>query len=150
MLDAAAKGRVTLLQAVNLISTNGAKRFGLYPQKGVIREGADADLYPLVDLAATTTIDKTELFTQARLCDYLYDGLSFQGKVLTTMLGGKTVYHEGDVMGQPGWGKVRAPSTDFSTGARNARARGSELSERFRRCLPKNRVKREQRMPASR
>lgn len=108
MLDAAAKGKVTLPQAVDLISTNGAKRFGLYPQKGVIQKGADADLI-IVDLGATTTIDKTKLFTQARLCDYLYDGMSFQGKVITTLLGGKIVYHAGEVTGQPGWGKFVRP-----------------------------------------
>ena len=111
MLDAAAQGKVTLEQAVRLISTNGAKRFGLYPQKGVIREGADADLL-IVDLDAMTIIDKTKLFTQARLCDYLYDGMRFQGKVLRTILGGRTIYHEGDVLGQPGWGQFVRPLQD--------------------------------------
>ena len=108
MLDAAAKGKVTLEQAVNLISTNGAKRFGLYPKKGAIQEGADADLI-IVDLQAQTTIDKTKLFTQARLCDYLYDGMTFQGKVLTTILGGRIIYRDGEVLGQPGWGKFVRP-----------------------------------------
>lgn len=108
MLDAAVKGKVTLEQAVNLISTNGSKRFGLYPQKGVIQEGADADLI-IVDLNAKTTIDKSELFTKAKLCDYLYDGMTFHGKVLTTLLGGKTVYHRGEVTGQPGWGQFVRP-----------------------------------------
>ena len=108
MLDAAASGKVTLEQAVNLISTNGAKRFGLYPQKGAIQKGADADLV-IVDLEAQTTIDKNELFTKAKLCDYLYDGMTFQGKVLTTIVGGETVYHEGEVTGQPGWGEFVRP-----------------------------------------
>ena len=108
MLDAVSKGKVSLEHAVNLISTNGAKRFGLYPHKGVITEGADADLI-LVDLDQSTTIDKTELFTQAKLCDYLYDGMSFQGKVLTTLLGGKTVFHEGEVVGEAGWGQFVRP-----------------------------------------
>jgi dihydroorotase-like cyclic amidohydrolase len=57
VLDAVAAGRLGLVEAARLISTNGARRFGIYPRKGVVREGADADL-TLVDLAATTTIDR--------------------------------------------------------------------------------------------
>lgn len=108
MLDAVAKDKVILGQAVNLISSNGAKRFGLYPQKGVIAEGSDADLI-MVDLAASTTIDKSKLFTQSRLCDYLYDGMTFQGKVLRTILAGQTIFSNGEVMGQAGWGKLVRP-----------------------------------------
>jgi allantoinase len=108
MLGAVARGKVTLEQAVNLISTNGAKRFGLYPRKGVISEGSDADLI-IVDLTATTTIDKTKLFTKARLCDYLYDGMTFQGKVLRTLLAGKTIFHNDEVIGKAGWGKFVRP-----------------------------------------
>ena len=108
MLDAVAKGKLSLEHAVKLISTNGAKRFGLYPQKGVIAEGSDADLI-LVDLNQSTTIDKTQLFTQAKLCDYLYDGMSFQGKVQMTLLAGKTIFHDGEVIGQAGWGQFVRP-----------------------------------------
>ncbi len=108
MLDAVDKGKLTLEQAVNLMSTNGAKRFGIYPQKGVIAQGSDADLI-IVDLAQSFTVDKTKLFTQARLCDYLYDGMTFQGKVLRTMLSGKTIFNQGEVVGQPGWGKFVRP-----------------------------------------
>ena len=108
MLDAVAKEKVTLEQAVNLISTNGAKRFGLYPQKGVIAEGADADLI-MVNLDATTTVDKNKLFTKAKLCDYLYDGVTFQGKVLRTLLAGKTIFQDGEITGEAGWGKFVRP-----------------------------------------
>lgn len=108
MLDAVAQGKVTLEQAVNLISTNGAKRFGLYPQKGVIAQGSDADLI-IVDMAQTFTVDKKVLFTEARLCDYLYDGMTFQGKVLTTILGGRIIFNKSQVIGRPGWGKFVRP-----------------------------------------
>lgn len=108
MLDAVAKEKLSLEHAVKLISSNGAKRFGLYPNKGVIAEGSDADLI-IVDLQASTHIDKTKLFTQARLCDYLYDGMSFQGKVETTILAGKTIFAKGEVIGQAGWGQFVRP-----------------------------------------
>ncbi len=103
MLEAVHQGRVTLEQAVQLLSSNGAKRFGLYPRKGAIEVGADADLV-IVDLNATTTIHKETLQTEARLCDLLYDGMTFAGRIVTTFVGGKVVYHEGAVVGQKGDG----------------------------------------------
>ena len=41
VMDVALKGRISVEKAVELLSTNGAKRFGIYPQKGVIGVGAD-------------------------------------------------------------------------------------------------------------
>ncbi|UCH27465.1 MAG: dihydroorotase family protein [Trueperaceae bacterium] len=108
MLHAAATGRLSLERAVDLLSTNGAKRFGLYPKKGAGLVGADADLI-IADLEATTTIRKAELFTMARECDYLYDGMTFQGKVERTILGGRTVFVDGEVTGEPGWGSFVRP-----------------------------------------
>jgi dihydroorotase-like cyclic amidohydrolase len=109
MLDAAAAGRLTLEQAVDLFSTNGAKRFGLYPKKGTVAVGADADLI-IVDLEATTTIRKETLFTKAHDCDFLYDGMDFKGKVVRTILGGRTLFLDGKVTGEPGWGVFVRPS----------------------------------------
>ena len=111
MLDAVDKGRMTLEQAVSLVSTNGAKRFGLYPRKGAILPGSDADLV-LVDLAAETTIRKETLQTEARLCDLLYDGMTFRGRVVTTLVGGKVVYDDGVVTGQAGDGRFVRPELD--------------------------------------
>jgi allantoinase len=104
MLDAVHQGKVTLEQAVALVSSNGAKRFGLYPQKGAIVEGADADLV-IVDLDTPTTIRKENLLTEARLCDHLYDGMTFQAHIETTLVAGELVYHQGKIVGQMGHGK---------------------------------------------
>lgn len=111
MLEAVHQGRVTLERATELLSSNGAKRFGLYPRKGAIAVGADADLV-IVDLNATTTIRKETLQTEARLCDLLYDGMTFAGRIVTTLVGGKVVYHEGAVMGEPGDGVFVRPEAD--------------------------------------
>lgn len=108
MLDSVHAGRLTLSQVVALTSVNGAKRFGLYPQKGSIRPGADADLV-LVDLNATTTISRKTLFTQGRLCDYLYDGLTFRAAIDTTILAGKVIYRQGRFLGRAGDGKFVSP-----------------------------------------
>lgn len=108
MLDAVHKGRVTLEHAAALLSTNGAKRFGLYPRKGAILPGADADL-AIVDLNAQTTIDRQRLFTEARACDRLYDGMTFQGRVTATLVGGKVVYRDGVITGAAGDGTFVSP-----------------------------------------
>ena len=108
MLNAVANGRLSIQQAVALMSTNGAKRFGLYPRKGVIAVGADAD-FAVVDLNSETVIRKEELYTQARLGDHLYDGMTFQGKIDRTILAGRTIF-DGKIVGQPGQGKFLTPS----------------------------------------
>ena len=108
MLNAVANGRLSIQQAVPLMSTNGAKRFGLYPRKGVIAVGADAD-FAIVDLNSETVIRKEELYTQARLGDHLYDGMTFQGKIDRTILAGRTIF-DGKIVGQPGQGKFLPPS----------------------------------------
>ncbi len=113
MLDAVAKGRLTLEQAVALTSTNGAERFGLYPRKGVVAPGADADLV-LVDLNATTTIRKENLYTEARLCDRLYDGMMFRAKIISTLLGGQVIYYDGEVLGRAGAGQYVRPQPNPS------------------------------------
>ena len=108
MLDAVAQGRLSLEQAVQLVSSNGARRFGIYPRKGAVALGSDADLI-LVDLAATTTIRKEELLTQSRDTDRLYDGMTFRGRVVRTLLAGATVARDGEVSGQPGRGRFVRP-----------------------------------------
>lgn len=108
MMDAALKGRLSLHQAVALISTNGAKRFGIYPQKGVIAVNADADLV-IYDPDTTTTIHQDMLFSQAKACDKLYEGMTFQGKVCRTLVNGRTVFTDGQVVGERGWGKFVRP-----------------------------------------
>jgi allantoinase len=108
MMDAALTGRLSVEQAVRLISTNGAKRFGIYPQKGAILVGADADL-ALFDPRQKTVIAPDMLFSKAKACDKLYEGQTFQGRVRRTMVNGRTVFLDGVVVGEPGWGKFVRP-----------------------------------------
>ncbi|MBN8591606.1 MAG: amidohydrolase family protein [Anaerolineae bacterium] len=108
MMDAALKGRLSIEKAVSLISTNGARRFGIYPHKGAIIMDADADLV-IYDPAQTTTIHPDMLFSQARVSDKLYDGRTFQGRVRRTLVNGRTVFVDGEVVGQPGWGQFVRP-----------------------------------------
>ncbi|MEQ8676965.1 MAG: amidohydrolase family protein [Aggregatilineales bacterium] len=111
MMNAALNGKMSIEKAVQLISTNGAKRFGIYPNKGVIAPNADADIV-LYDPNTATTIHKDMLFSQARDCDKLYEGMTFKGKVVRTMVNGNTVFVNGDVVGVRGGGKFVRPNKD--------------------------------------
>ncbi|MBM6581890.1 amidohydrolase family protein [Microvirga sp. BT689] len=97
MLDAASRGVLPLEKAIGLIAANGAKRFGLYPRKGEIAIGADADL-AIVDLSAQTVVVPAALQTAARDCSGLYAGRRFAGAVTTTVVGGRVVYTGGQVI----------------------------------------------------
>ncbi|MDV3251095.1 dihydroorotase family protein [Devosia sp. BK] len=106
MLDAVAKGRISLDRAMALLSANAAARFGL-TNKGRIAVGADADLI-LVDPIGVTEITKESLHTFARDVAHLYYGAKFSGRVTRTLVGGKTVF-DGEVVGQAGDGHFVAP-----------------------------------------
>lgn len=96
------KGRITLERLVELCCRNTAYHFGLYPKKGAIAVGSDADLV-LLDL------DRTEIMTAAKLhsvSDFtLYEGWKLKGWPYMTILRGEIVYENGKVIGRPGYGR---------------------------------------------
>jgi allantoinase len=108
LLDAVANNKISLEKAVELMSSAGAKRFGIYPRKGAILPSADADVI-LVDLNAKTTVDKNKEFSQARANDYFFDGKTFQGQVKRTIVHGKTVFLNGEILGTRGDGRFVRP-----------------------------------------
>jgi allantoinase len=108
MLTAVWQGRLTLPQLVGLICENPARLFGLWPRKGAVSTGADADL-TIVDAAATHVHDHTRLHTKARETALLYDGVTFHGRPLVTVVRGRVVMRSGDIVGEPGWGRWVGP-----------------------------------------
>ena len=108
VMHEALTGRISINKAVELAATNGAKRFGVYPERGHIAVGACADLV-VYDPQAQTTISSDMLFSQARDCDKLYAGMTFQGKVERTIVNGVTVYVDGEVVGEKGGGQFVRP-----------------------------------------
>ena len=98
---------------VRMLSTNPARLFGLYPQKGDIRVGADADLV-VIDLQRQWTLTPDKLLYKNRHSAYV--GYTFTGMVLQTIVRGKTVYREGKVVAEPGYGKLlcRSRAYDFT------------------------------------
>ncbi|MDE2858287.1 MAG: amidohydrolase family protein [Chloroflexota bacterium] len=101
-------GRISVNKAVDLVATNGAKRFGVYPERGHIGIGAAADLV-IYDPNDETTIGRDMLFSKARDCDKLYDGMTFKGAVMRTIVNGKTVFKDGQIVGAAGDGQFVRP-----------------------------------------
>jgi dihydropyrimidinase len=84
-------------------STNAARRFGLYPRKGVIAEGSDADLV-IWDPSRTDTVRAADDLSNS---DYsVYEGRRVTGWPVMTIRRGEVVFENGRVTGQPGTGNV--------------------------------------------
>jgi dihydropyrimidinase len=100
--------RISLEKVVEVCSYNTAKIFGLYPKKGTLRVGADADLV-VVDL------NKKMKFTSDILpsvADFsAYEGMMLQGWPTLTMLRGNIVAENGDIVNNPGLGEYIARGT---------------------------------------
>ncbi len=106
--EGVARGRLTIEQVAALTSANPAKCFGLYPRKGAVRPGADADLV-LVDLAAERVLSASVLHTPLEDC--LYDGLQVKGWPEMTIVGGEVVVEDGIFTGERGRGRFLARGT---------------------------------------
>jgi allantoinase len=87
---------------VRLTSAATARRYGLYPQKGALLVGSDADV-AIVDLDTLWTLDASMLKTRWPLSPFL--GKRFKGRVETTILRGTVVYQHGEVTVEPGFGR---------------------------------------------
>ena len=81
-----------------LLSVNVAERFGLPPAKVGIKIGADADL-ALVDLRAEFTVEKPDLFYRHRQSPYV--GRKLRGRVKQTLLRGRTLFKDGQIIAKP-------------------------------------------------
>ena len=95
------KGRIDLNRFVALTSTNHAKTYGLYPRKGTIAVGADADIV-IWDPSRQVTLTHDLLRDGS---DYTpYEGLEVTGWPVLTMVRGRTVVRDGELVGEKGYG----------------------------------------------
>jgi dihydropyrimidinase len=103
--EGVAKGRIDLATFARLTATNPARLFGLYPRKGAIVPGADADLV-LWDPARTVTIDNALM---QHAIDYTpYEGMTVTGWPVATFRRGQEVMRDGRVQAEPGSGQFLA------------------------------------------
>jgi dihydropyrimidinase len=87
---------------VRLLSENPAKIFGLYPKKGAIEKGSDADLV-LLDPSQIQEIQQKTLHSGAGYT--VYEGRKCLGKPVLTMARGKVLVENGEMKEAPGTGK---------------------------------------------
>jgi len=110
-----ATGRMSANRFAEITSTNPAKIFGLFPKKGTIAVGSDADLF-IWDPAARTTITQAG---QLMATDYsCFEGWEVAGEVVATVRRGEVLYRDGKFVGQVGSGQFvpRQPFNPFIYG----------------------------------
>ncbi len=95
-------GHLSMADLVRLTSANPSRVFGLWPRKGRLAAGADADVV-LFDPAASGPLADSELHGEAGYSPFA--GLPLAGRVRTTISRGRVVYDRGRLAGEPGWGR---------------------------------------------
>ena len=96
------KGRIDLPGFVALTATNAAKIYGLYPRKGTIAVGSDADIV-VWDDEREVTITNEMLHHNV---DYTpYEGIHLKGWPETVLCRGQAIFEDGEIKGQPGHGE---------------------------------------------
>jgi dihydropyrimidinase len=95
-------GEITLPRWVEVTSTAPAKMFGLYPRKGAVAPGSDADIV-IYDPAAEQTISAS---THHMAVDYsCYEGMQIKGHVDAVFSRGRQIISDGAYSGEPGHGR---------------------------------------------
>ena len=97
------RGRITAERFVALTSTNAARLFGLYPRKGTIAVGSDADLV-IWETGHSRTIRGAEMHSRAG--HTVYEGRALAAWPHITVRRGEVAFQEGRVLAKPGSGAV--------------------------------------------
>jgi dihydroorotase (multifunctional complex type) len=97
-------GAMTLEQYVRASSEGPARTWGLYPRKGAIEVGSDADL-AIVDLEREDTIEEARLHGRNPLTPF--EGQRTRGAAVATIVRGRVVMRDGELVGSPGGALVR-------------------------------------------
>ncbi|NIM45000.1 MAG: amidohydrolase family protein [Nitrososphaeria archaeon] len=101
------RGAISLERVVDLCSEKPARIFGLFPKKGAIQVGSDADLV-ILDMKNEATIKNEGLHTKCGWTPYARRRV--KGTPILTMVRGHTVMEDGVVTGKPGYGQFTRPT----------------------------------------
>jgi dihydroorotase (multifunctional complex type) len=102
MLNGVNQGRLTLERLVDVLSETPARLHGLYPTKGCLRVGADADVV-VVDLERVQVLSDDQVISKAGWTPYA--GLKVKGGPVMTFLRGQLVAENGRATAPPGTGR---------------------------------------------
>jgi len=101
--EGVSKGRMGLQKLVELLCYNNARTFGIYPRKGTISIGSDADII-VVDLNKRVKLSHADShYSVSNYCPY--EGWEVQGWPVLTMLRGNVIMKDGRLLAKPGTGK---------------------------------------------
>nr|AGS52056.1 dihydroorotase [uncultured bacterium contig00024] len=106
MLNEVNKGSFSLNDFARLASVVPAKIWGIYPQKGSLQTGTDAD-FTIVDMNKKTKILAEALHSKSKTSPY--DGMEVQGIPVATIVRGKFVMKDGELTGVKGYGELVTP-----------------------------------------
>ncbi|MBW1976463.1 MAG: dihydroorotase [Deltaproteobacteria bacterium] len=102
MLNGVNKGLVSLERVVKALCEMPARIYGLYPRKGCLLPGSDADVL-LIDLKGKDRISNQEIVSK---CGWTpYDGMEVQGRIVTTIVRGKVVAENAKPVAERGYGQ---------------------------------------------
>lgn len=102
LLNAVAEEKLTLERLVRTYSETPARLLGLYPRKGAIRVGSDADIV-LVDTEQEHVLSNEDIVSKAGWTPF--DGRRVKGQPVMTMVRGRVVAESGKVTVEPGAGR---------------------------------------------
>jgi dihydropyrimidinase len=100
--EGVSRGRIELQTFVAAFSTNPARIFGLYPRKGTIAVGSDADMV-FFDPARTAVVDERRLHSRAGYDPF--NGFSLRGLPVLTLSRGDVIARDGQLLGEAGRGR---------------------------------------------
>ncbi len=103
LLSLVNEGLMPLTRYVQVSSANPARAFGLYGTKGVLCPGADADI-TLVDMNRRETLSAARLSSKGKVSPY--EGMEVTAWPVGTIVRGKPVMRDGEILAEQGWGEV--------------------------------------------
>jgi allantoinase len=105
MVDAMLRGQLAPERLAHTLSEGTARLYGLYPRKGALQVGSDAD-FTLVDPDGSTPIDQTRLHSKQPLSPW--HGRTLRGAIRLAILRGQVIARDGEPVGEPRGRLVRA------------------------------------------
>ena len=102
MLTQVNAGRMTINQYVEWSAAAPARAWGCYPAKGALQPGSDADV-AIVDLGRGGVVDREKIRSKSRMTPW--HGFETTASVVSTLVRGRVVASNGELVGDEGWGR---------------------------------------------
>ncbi|MCX6096492.1 MAG: amidohydrolase family protein, partial [Candidatus Bipolaricaulota bacterium] len=100
--EGVAQGRISLERLAALTSSGPARALGIYPKKGAVAVGSDADLV-LIEPKEEWTLHASDLHMRTDFSPY--EGRRLRGRPVMTLSRGRVLFEHGCFLGEEGWGQ---------------------------------------------